>query len=161
MKNTEKICLCHIFIKDCKNLNYKKKFDYLILQCLYDFMITKSRHTVHDILLRLCFIADFCIKIHIQGGKKSVEKRTALSFLWPAYISDHEAGSQEGSFIETFAFIISKINCHNERLSIFFRSLPFRHAFFQWGLLFQFQLVWPWSCTHIRSFILFRNIPAY
>ena len=84
MNNTETIYLCHIFIKDCRNLNYEKKFDYLILQCLYDFMITKSRHTVHDILLRLCFIADFCIKIHIQyekGGKKSVEKRTALSFL--------------------------------------------------------------------------------
>ena len=105
------------------------------------------------------------LQIHIQyekEGKKEISrKRTALSFLWPVYISDHEAGSQEGSFIETFAFIISKINCHNERLSIFFRSLPFRHAFFQWGLLFQFQLVWPWSCTHIRSFISFRNIPAY
>ena len=108
-----------------------------------------------------CFVADFLYqsyKIHAQYEKR---KRTALLFLWRVYFSDHEAGSQEGSFIETFAFIISKINCHNERLSIFFRSLPFRHAFFQWGLLFQFQLVWPWSCTHIRSFISFRNIPAY
>ena len=52
----------------------------------------------------------------------------------------YSAGSQEGSFIETFAFIISKINCHNERLSIFLGVCLLDTPFFNGGFFFNFNL---------------------
>ena len=48
-----------------------------------NFIITKLRHTIYDILLFLCFVADPSIKIHIQyekGVKKSLEKELLFHF---------------------------------------------------------------------------------
>ena len=53
---------------------------------MYTFIITKLSYTIYDILLFLCFLADFLCqiyKIHIQyekGGKKSAEKEVLFHF---------------------------------------------------------------------------------